>query len=80
VLTVPEADVVSENNWSGFPFLFGLCVAASFVIWFGVDVQKGRRDAVHFSEERRTANVHAAAQASELASEESEESRVVQLI
>ncbi|KAG6835115.1 hypothetical protein H0H93_004704, partial [Arthromyces matolae] len=33
------------NNWMGFPFLFALCAAASLVIWFGVDVEKGRGDA-----------------------------------
>lgn len=42
-----------ENNWEGFPFLFALCLAASLVIWFGVDVHKGRRDAVRFAEEKR---------------------------
>ncbi|KZV88829.1 MFS general substrate transporter [Exidia glandulosa HHB12029] len=41
------------NNWMGFPFLFALCAAASLVIWFGVDVQKGRRDAVAFALARR---------------------------
>ena len=33
--------------------MFALCVAASLVIWFGVDVQKGRRDAVRFADEKR---------------------------
>lgn len=41
------------NNWQGFPFLFALCVAASIVIWFAVDVTKGRRDAVSWAEETR---------------------------
>lgn len=41
------------NNWQGFPFLFALCTCASIVIWVGVDVQKGRRDAVRWAEERR---------------------------
>ena len=36
----------TQNNWQGFPFLFGICTAVSLVIWFGVDVAKGRRDAV----------------------------------
>ncbi|KAH9002488.1 MFS general substrate transporter [Lactarius hatsudake] len=43
----------SGNNWDGFPFLFALCAAASMVIWFGVDVQKGRRAAVMWAAERR---------------------------
>lgn len=41
------------NNWEGFPFLFALCTAASLVIWFGVDVQKGRKDAAVWAEEQR---------------------------
>ncbi|KAF9000299.1 MFS general substrate transporter [Cyathus striatus] len=45
----------SGNNWMGFPFLFALCAAASIVIWFGVDIQKGRRDAVAWAEKTRTA-------------------------
>ena len=36
----------SGSNWKGFPFLFGLCFSASLIIWFGIDVKKGRRDAV----------------------------------
>lgn len=40
----------SGNNWMGFPFLFALCVSASIVIWFGVDVEKGRRDAVEWAQ------------------------------
>ncbi|KAI9467369.1 MFS general substrate transporter [Lactarius psammicola] len=43
----------SGNNWDGFPFLFALCAAASVVIWFAVDVQKGRRAAVKWAAERR---------------------------
>lgn len=43
------------DNWKGFPFLFALCTAASLVIWFGVDVEKGRRSAVKWSEEQRGA-------------------------
>src|SRR5258708_203467 len=42
----------SGNNWQGFPFLFALCTLASLVIWFYVDVEKGRRDAVAWAEER----------------------------
>ncbi|KAH7887427.1 MFS general substrate transporter [Phlebopus sp. FC_14] len=41
------------NNWQGFPFLFALCTAASLVIWFGVDVEKGRRDAVRWAGAQR---------------------------
>lgn len=41
------------SNWKGFPFLFALCTSASLVIWFGVDIQKGRRDAVRFAAENR---------------------------
>ncbi|KAG1752412.1 MFS general substrate transporter [Suillus paluster] len=41
------------NNWQGFPFLFALCTSASVVIWFGVDVKKGRRDAVKWAAEQR---------------------------
>jgi len=43
------------NNWMGFPFLFAICTAASLVIWFGVDVEKGRRDAVAFGQSHRAA-------------------------
>ena len=39
----------SGNNWKGFPFLFVLCVTASIVIWFFVDVEQGRRDAVNWA-------------------------------
>ena len=44
------------NNWEGFPFLFALCTAASLVIWFGVDVTKGRRDAVAWADDTRKNN------------------------
>jgi hypothetical protein len=43
----------SGNNWMGFPFLFVLCVLASLVIWFGVDITKGRRDAVAWADDIR---------------------------
>ncbi|KAJ3923922.1 autophagy-related protein 22-like protein [Lentinula edodes] len=43
----------SGNNWMGFPFLFALCTAASLVIWFGVDIHKGRRDAVAWAKDIR---------------------------
>jgi len=42
------------NNWKGFPFLFALCTAASIVIWFGVDVTNGRRDAMAWAEKHRS--------------------------
>ena len=32
-----------------------MCFAASLIIWFGVDVEKGRRDAVRFAEAHRVA-------------------------
>jgi hypothetical protein len=41
------------NNWKGFPFLFALCTTAVIVIWCGVDVTKGRRDAVKWAAEKR---------------------------
>ena len=41
------------NNWDGFPFLFALCTSASLVIWFAVDVQKGRRAAVRWAAQLR---------------------------
>ena len=41
------------DNWKGFPFLFALCLAASLIIWFGVDVDKGRRDAVSWADHQR---------------------------
>ncbi|KAK7696120.1 hypothetical protein QCA50_000763 [Cerrena zonata] len=41
------------DNWKGFPFLFALCTAASIVIWFGVDVTKGRRAAVIWADKNR---------------------------
>ena len=44
----------SGDNWKGFPFLFALCTAASLVIWFGVDVTTGRRDAVAWAEKHRS--------------------------
>jgi Atg22-like efflux protein len=43
----------SGNNWDGFPFLFILCTCASLVIWFAVDVPKGRRAALRWAAERR---------------------------
>ena len=46
----------SGDNWKGFPFLFALCTSASLVIWIGVDVEKGRRDAIRFSNEYRSSD------------------------
>jgi Vacuole effluxer Atg22 like len=43
------------NNWQGFPFLFAQCFLASVVVFFWVDVKKGRADAVKWSKERRGA-------------------------
>jgi hypothetical protein len=43
----------TRNNRDGFPFLFGLCMVASLVIWFGVDVTKGRKDAAGWAKEMR---------------------------
>ena len=44
----------TQDNWKGFPFLFAMCTAASVVIWFGVDAEKGRRDAVAWAEQHRS--------------------------
>ena len=43
----------TQDNWQGFPLLFAICMAASLVIWFGVDVAKGRRDAVRWAAAQR---------------------------
>ncbi|KAG6369476.1 MFS general substrate transporter [Boletus reticuloceps] len=43
----------TQDNWRGFPFLFAICMAASLVIWFGIDVKKGRRDAVRWAATQR---------------------------
>ena len=40
------------NNWMGFPFLFALCTSSSLMIWFGVDVPRGRADAQRWALER----------------------------
>ena len=44
----------SGSNWMGFPFLFALCFCASLVIWFCIDVEKGRRDAVAWADKMRS--------------------------
>ncbi|KAN0097164.1 Autophagy-related protein 22-like protein [Tylopilus felleus] len=43
----------TQNDWQGFPFLFAICTAASLLICFGVDVEKGRRDAVRWAAAQR---------------------------
>lgn len=45
------------NNWMGFPFLFAICTAASLIIWFAVDVEKGRWDAERWAKERAKVNL-----------------------
>ncbi|KAI6135172.1 MFS general substrate transporter [Pisolithus thermaeus] len=42
------------NNWQGFPFLLALCSVASLIIWFVVDVEKGRRAAVNWASSQRS--------------------------
>jgi len=42
----------SGNNWDGFPFLLGTCTAANLVMWFAVDMQRGRRAAVQWAAEQ----------------------------
>ena len=58
---VPNTDLTAGTeigtNQAGFPFLFALCALAALVIWLGVDVKKGRRDAVKFALERRDSGV-----------------------
>lgn len=44
------------SNWQGFPFLFALCTLSSLIIWFAVDVKKGRRDAVRWASSQRGPN------------------------
>ncbi|KAH8705353.1 hypothetical protein BGW36DRAFT_12219 [Talaromyces proteolyticus] len=46
----------SQNNWMGFPFLFAICTAAMIAICF-VDVEKGRKDARKFLEDKQIARV-----------------------
>ena len=43
------------NNWMGFPFLFAICTAASLIIWFTIDVEKGRQDSERWAEDRTKA-------------------------
>jgi len=44
----------TRSNWMGFPLLFSLSLTASLIIWFGVDVRKGRKDAAAWAKEVRT--------------------------
>jgi hypothetical protein len=43
------------NNWMGFPFLLGLCTTSSLIIWFWVDVPRGREDARTWALQHREA-------------------------
>ncbi|KAF9780334.1 MFS general substrate transporter [Thelephora terrestris] len=43
----------SGDNWEGFPFLFAISAAACLVLWFGVDVTQGRKDAAAWAEAQR---------------------------
>jgi MFS-type transporter involved in bile tolerance (Atg22 family) len=51
-------DNAHGNNWMGFPFLFALSTVATLVIWFGVDMEKGRRDAAAFALEHKPDGPH----------------------
>jgi MFS-type transporter involved in bile tolerance (Atg22 family) len=42
-----------HNNWLGFPLVFALCFSGCFIIWFFVDIQQGKRDAVAWAESQR---------------------------
>ena len=52
----------TNNTWTGFPFLFGICTLAVIIIAF-VDVDKGREDARKYCEARKLADVAPANQA-----------------
>jgi hypothetical protein len=43
----------SGNYWDGFPFLFAQCLVASLMVYFVVDVGKGREHAVGWAKEWR---------------------------
>jgi len=43
----------SNSNWMGFTFLFAVCLFGSLLTWFGVDVEKGRRDAAVWADDFR---------------------------
>jgi len=51
---VIQAIIDKTGNISqGFPFLFATCLASSLVIWFAVDIPKGRQDAERWAAEQR---------------------------
>lgn len=41
----------TQDDFEGFSYLFSVSVAASLVIWFGVDIEKGH-DAVRWAARR----------------------------
>ena len=43
----------TNNSWDAFAFLFALSAAAALVIWFFVDMEKGRAQAIAFSIQQR---------------------------
>jgi MFS-type transporter involved in bile tolerance (Atg22 family) len=51
--SVIQAIIGGGDNWKGFPFLFALSLGASLMIWFFVNIQKGRRDAVAWAEQAK---------------------------
>ncbi|OJJ85516.1 uncharacterized protein ASPGLDRAFT_45489 [Aspergillus glaucus CBS 516.65] len=48
----------TQNNWMGFPFLFGICAAAMIIIAF-VDIDRGREDCRKFAEARKIGRISA---------------------
>ncbi|PLW47161.1 hypothetical protein PCASD_02332 [Puccinia coronata f. sp. avenae] len=42
----------SGSNWSGFPFLFAMCLASSLAILLLVDIEKGRADALEWDKKK----------------------------
>ncbi|KAA1135072.1 hypothetical protein PGTUg99_022484 [Puccinia graminis f. sp. tritici] len=36
------------SDWTGFPFLFAICLLSSGIIFLLVDLEKGRRDALRW--------------------------------
>ena len=53
----------SGSNWMGFPFLFAMTFCAFVVIFFWVDVEKGRRDAAAWAAMRSKVTTEKAAAA-----------------